>query len=580
MHNSIALVGSGPTAIYTLRGLIASTRPLAITVFEKEAVAGKGMPYHPAVNDRAMLANIASIEIPPIRETLADWLHRQSDGELDRLRVTRAAITDRAFFPRVVLGAYFKAQFDRLVEEGRASRHVIEVKAGQEVTDMALGVDDIRLTVERPDRSSGQPPEHYAFDHVVMATGHSFSDVIEVKPGYFASPWPSSLLKTIPAARVGILGTSLSAIDAMVTVATRHGSFYHDEAGLLEFQPAREADDLHITLMSRKGMLPEADFYFAIPYEPLSICTEAAVDALVETGARDLLDRVFELFVRELSAADLDYAARIGLSQLTVETVGPAYFAEREAHDPFVWAALNLAEARQNYETRTTIAWRYAILRMHEVVARVVPHLDSRDLQRFHRHFKTLFVDNYATVPHASIERLLALRRAGMLDVLALGPDYALDTDTVERGALVTFDDGQLQFDAFIDATGQGRLSAADIPFPGLIRQGVVGKARVRSGDQVLLAADGQSREEEAGGVRLDACYRLQFDQPLCRRIYCLALPFLLHQFPFIQGITSSAELGETVSQAILADIADPRGAAGLQSDALETERKPVLLLS
>ena len=178
MHNSIALVGSGPTAIYTLRGLIASTRPLAITVFEKEAVAGKGMPYHPAVNDRAMLANIASIEIPPIRETLADWLHQQSDDELDRLRVTRAAITDRAFFPRVVLGAYFKAQFDRLVEQGRASGHVIEVKSGQEVTDMALGVDDIRLTVERPDRSSAQPPEHYAFDHVVMATGHSFSDEI------------------------------------------------------------------------------------------------------------------------------------------------------------------------------------------------------------------------------------------------------------------------------------------------------------------------------------------------------------------------------------------------------------------
>jgi uncharacterized NAD(P)/FAD-binding protein YdhS len=555
MKKTIALIGSGPTAIYTLRGLLASTVPLSITVFEKEAVAGKGMPYHPAVNDRAMLANIASIEIPPICETLVEWLCRQPDAELDRLRVQRFAIDERAFYPRVVLGEYFKAQFDRLVAEGVARGHAIEVRAGHEVTDIVLGRDDIRLTVSRPD----EPPQYYAFDHVVMATGHSFSDVTEVKPGYFASPWPADLLKTVPAGRVGILGTSLSAIDAMVTVATRHGSFYHDEAGLLEYQPASGSEGLRISLMSRKGMLPEADFYFAMPYEPLSICTEEAIAALVESGRNDLLDTVFELFALELTASDPDYAARLGLAHLTVETIGPAYFAEREAQDPFVWAALNLAEAQQNYERRTTVPWRYAILRMHEVVAQVVPHLDAEDLKRFHRHFKTLFVDNYATVPHASIERILALRRAGVLVIVRLGSDYELDTETCARGAIVTWPEGRVHFDAFVDATGQGRLSASDIPFPSLLKQGVVGKARVRSGSP-LIVGDEPAEMEEAGGVGLDSSYRLQFDQPLCNRLYCLALPFLLHQFPFVQGITSSFELGETVAQAILAEAGEGVG--------------------
>ena len=52
----IAVIGSGPTGIYTLNGLILSGKPLSITVFEETPDAGKGTPYHPAVNDPAMLA--------------------------------------------------------------------------------------------------------------------------------------------------------------------------------------------------------------------------------------------------------------------------------------------------------------------------------------------------------------------------------------------------------------------------------------------------------------------------------------------------------------------------------------------
>lgn len=548
MSQTIALIGSGPTAIYSLRRLLSSARPLEITVFEKEAVAGRGMPYHPAVNDRAMFANIASIEIPPICETLVEWLARQPPEELDRLRVQPAQINDREFLPRVVLGEYFKAQFDRVVATGRAAGHTVTIKAGHEVTDVALQRDEIRVTVSRPDL----PPEHHAFGHVIMATGHSFPDLTEVKPGYFASPWPAPLLKGIPAGDVGILGTSLSGIDAMVTIATSHGSFYHDEAGLLEYHPASASEGLRISLMSRKGMLPEADFYFPIPYDPLLICTDEAVDALVASGRDDLLDAVFGLFCKELAAADPDYAAKIGLAGLTVETIEAAYFADREKNDPFLWAALNLAEAKQNYETRTTVGWRYAILRMHEVVARVVPHLNARDLKRFHSHFKSLFVDDYATVPHASIERVLALRRAGVLDIVKLGNDYELDIDTPARGAIICRPEGTLVFDTLVDATGQGSLSADEIPFPSLRKQGAVTKASARSEGQVQIGNQ-PALEQETGGVALDSCFRFVVDAPLSNQLYCLALPFLLHQFPFVQGITSSYELGETVAAAILA---------------------------
>jgi hypothetical protein len=82
------------------------------------------------------------------------------------------------------------------------------------------------------------------------------------------------------------------------------------------------------------------------------------------------------------------------LSLLRVETLAPAYFAAREASDPFVWAASNLAEAEQNKVNRHTVQWRYAILRMHEVIAQAVPYLNEEDLGRFHKKFKTVFVDD------------------------------------------------------------------------------------------------------------------------------------------------------------------------------------------
>lgn len=103
-----------------------------------------------------------------------------------------------------------------------------------------------------------------------MATGHDWPKKTETKPGFFISPWPAVNLETIEDVSVGVLGTSLSGIDAVVSVATSHGSFLLDETGAMQYHTASDAD-FHITMMSRKGLLPEADFYCPIPYEPLAI---------------------------------------------------------------------------------------------------------------------------------------------------------------------------------------------------------------------------------------------------------------------------------------------------------------------
>jgi len=192
---------------------------------------------------------------------------------------------------------------------------------------------------------------------------------------------------------------------------------------------------------------------------------------------------------------------------------------------------------------------RYAIPRTHEGVARIVPHPSAEDLGRFHGGWKSVFVDDYATVPHESIERLLALRRAGKVATLRLGQDYRLSPAEGRPGADLAWKGGTLRFDAFVEATGQRALDAADLPFPTLLTQGAVRPARA-----VRTLWSEEDGTVETGGVDLDEAFRPVNDLPLHRGLHLVALPFLLHLHPFHQGLTSAEELGQVAARAILAE--------------------------
>jgi uncharacterized NAD(P)/FAD-binding protein YdhS len=532
---SIAFVGAGPTAIYTLHALIrkAST-PFALTIFEEQRSAGRGTPYRPGWNDPAMLSNIASIEIPPLEQTLSDWLRTQSADRLRAHGIEPDAINDRAFYPRLALGEFFKDQFEAILEHARRKGVNVSVRTRCRVIDAVSSPEAMTLNI-RPRQGTDYMQ---SFDHVVLATGHQWPAHPEVRPGYFASPWPASELAKAPPTRIGIRGTSLTAIDAAVALAVSHGEF--DEADeTLFYRPAQGTDAFHMTMLSRKGLLPEADFYGPLPYEPLSICTPEAMEELIALDDGDLLDRALTLFKRELAAADPAYALKLGLDGLSLEAFHDRYFAEREEADTFAWAKKNLAEAVRNYRDKFTVPWRYAILRMHEPIEMLVPYLEQADYERFSRYFKPVFVDDYATVPHTSIRRMIALHEAGKLDVVALGDRYRMQQRD-EGGVGIETDTGTLHFPVFIEATGQKALSAKSFPFPSLRAQGIIYDADNSDGKTIR-------------GIAIDDEFHPVSDALPEGQLYCLSLPFILGRHPFHQGITSSHEMGEVVGEELAA---------------------------
>jgi uncharacterized NAD(P)/FAD-binding protein YdhS len=537
MKYSIALVGAGPTSIYSFQALLAGpSKPALITIFERQRRAGQGTPYSPNWSDPIMLANIASIEIPPLPQRLVDWLRSETDAELASFGIVREDIDERAFYPRLALGEYLSAQFTALVGRARSMGVEIQVCTQTTVTDVRITGEKIKLTVI----DSHKTATSRLFDYVILATGHQWPADPEIRPGYFTSPWPAGALARIRNRAVGIRGTALSAIDASVALANHHGEFVQDHSDGLQFRANPATENFSITMFSRKGILPEADFYHPIPYEPLRICHAEAIQKLIDNSdPKALLDAAFELFRQELTLADADYAVALGLQSRTLEEFCNAYFEKRGNADPFDWARHNLEEAVANSGRKFTVKWRYAILRMHEVFGILASHLSDEDFARFSHTLKTVFVDNYATVPHDSIKRLLALRAAGKLVVNKLSDGMRLDTWSSNEGAVLVDGKKRTHFPAFIEATGQQVSSAKDFPFPSLRRQGVI--QDVESGGEI----------EAKRGIAIDGDFHPISACEPSHRLFCLSLPFLLGQHPFAQGITSSAEMAEVVADAI-----------------------------
>lgn len=521
---TIAIIGTGPTGVYAFKALATSPADSALTIwlFEKGADAGVGMPYSDESNSVVMLANIASIEIPTVTQSYLDWLSAQTGALLRSHGIDPEDLDERDFTPRLMLGRYYREEFNALVHTAEALGHRIELRERTEVTDIHPEPDGrLRLSTDQGDVEA-------LFDKVIIATGHAFPEDEETRR-FFPNPWSGLVDAEIPACRVGILGTSLSAIDAAMAVATQHGSFVARRGTALRFQPndAAVPGQLAITMMSRSGILPEADFYCAIPYEPLAIMTKARLDALV--GDPDLLDAIFDLFRQELTLADPDYALAIDLPAATADDFAQRYFSARKAADPFDWAQRNLDEVEANKAAQITVAWRYAILRMHEPIQELIDDLSDADRERFEAGLKPVFVDNYAAVPPESIRRLLALHQAGILTLRAIGDDWEMRRK--DNATTIVTPDEALQFDVFIDARGQKPLEAGDLPFPAM-RDALVG-----DGVEVL---------------EVDEDYGLLGAKAYEGRVHMGAIPYLMHDRPFVQGITAACEIGTRIGGSVL----------------------------
>lgn len=280
-----------------------------------------------------------------------------------------------------------------------------------------------------------------------------------------------------------------------------------------------------IAMLSRKGLLPEADYYYPFPLPELNSLTEDRVIEESQQGQTGLFDRIFSLLIKDLRSV-IDNGGPVLHDDMSVDSFVQTYFLSRMDTDPFEYARSNLAEARAGHANRTPCPWRVSILKAHEVFEMAAPYLNEADLDVLKSKLGSVFADNYSSVPHPSIERMLALHDMGVLEVIALGDEY--NVENTSHGIKVSNGGFSHNFDALIDARGQRPLGINELGFAGL----VIDKTVKEMG--------------QGAGVHLTPLV------PTTGYIQCVALPILLARRPFVQGLASCAKLGAGAGQSIL----------------------------
>lgn len=530
---SLGLIGSGPMALYLLKYLVNQDEFLDITVFEASDKPGVGMPYRADMNAEFMLCNAFSREIPSITQPLLDWLKSLPVRELGEWELSPHDLTARAFYPRVLLGEYFESEFDALCDNARLRGHVVRVLPSHRVLDIVPRDDATDCIVQTPQRT-----ETFAFDTVVIATGHQWPEATQIGSAELVSPWPASSLENIPAKHTGILGSSLSAIDIVIALGHAHGTFHEDGAQITWF-PRDQALDLRLTMMSRKGVMPEADFYYDYPYKLLHHLTPDNVAAEVARGSDGLLARVFDLLLQELDAGDPAYLQHLSPQARTIPGFAESYFARRQELGGLRALSQTLADSRGSMRRKETVPFRSIMLRGHEEFDAALRSLTSEDWAMFATHLMPVFADCYAAVPHLSVARVLAMFEAGVLDLVATGDDAVFEGNRA-GGVTVRLADEELNFDLVIDARGQPQAAVSDLPFPSLVQK---------------------LRAEQPP---LEAPFRLHvqgksFGSPA---IYCLAMPQVMSRYPFSQGLANCAALAKIVAADISAFSSEPASIA------------------
>lgn len=515
-HLKLCVVGSGAMGIYLVKRLVSQQLPVSIDIFEATEAAGTGMPYNPGMNADYMLCNAFSREIPSVTRPLIDWLESQPPRELSEWELSTHDLNARAFYPRTLIGEYLGSEFTDLCSQARDAGFDLTIHTGCKVQDISVTGSQSLVTYTKDDEAVQKQ-----FDIVLIATGHKWSAAPMIDEAHLVSPWPYSKIEALPEGPIGILGSSLSAIDAVIALGHAHGQF-EEHSDRVTWLPNNLESDLRVTMVSRNGVMPEGDFYYTFPYEPLHHLTEDGVAKEIAKGQDGLLQRVFELLCAELDAADANYLQDLGREARTLDGFAKAYFAPRRETGGLAAVKEDLAEVRKSMKKRETVPYRYALLRGHEVFGDILPHLSDDDYDRFSQKLMPVFGDCYAAVPHLSLARIVAMYDAGVLELCATA-EGATFTEEKDGRISVETEDGIRTFQAMVDARGQSAEPLSKLPFPSLA-----------------------ARFSEHADPILEP-FRLDTGQSGSAQIYCLALPQILERYPFSQGLANCDILAKHV---------------------------------
>lgn len=559
----IAIVGGGMTATYLLKHFIESSdRNIALTIIEKGPDVGPGMAYGRRWVNREHLANSGSQEIPDLEMALHEWLRDKSDDWLVRHGIDRAEIRNTSIYPRVVLGAYFTDQFRKLLKNAEQRGIEVTVQPNTEVKNIKDIPDQgqVMVSVEKDGKSAQQP-----YDKVIIATGHVWPDRKTIN-GFYDSPWPIEKLSKPLNHPTAVIGTSLSAVDTVLTLADKHGRFERDASGVLTYVPNEGTERFVVTMFSRKGLLPDLRCHFQYPEHDIYRYVKSGEieEHRQQNGGHVSIDFFFKRYKDAVEKVDRDFYERIKYFDL--KDFINFVVRERQSLPPFEWLEKEYGAATRSMAEKAPIFWKEILDDVTYTLSFYAKYMTAEDMIEFKRDLMPLASYVIAFMPLESAEKLMALHKAKKLDLVAIGPEWSLSTSESEPGATLRYRKGGKQaeehFNTVIRATGQQDVSVERFPFPGLVEQGVVQAACVKfkdpdkgrkemtetkSGEPAMVKEEGGDYYFYQGGIAVDDQFHMVGKDGVNPNIFDLAMPHLLGCYPYTQSLPFCNHAAEIV---------------------------------
>ncbi len=564
-HTRIAIVGGGPSALFMYKRLIESGRShMEIDIYERRAQLGAGMPYSQEGANDEHVTNVSDNEIPTIVTHIAEWVHTVPAGILQRFNIDPDRFNEYKVLPRLFFGMYLSAQFELLRAKADEAGITTDIHYSTNIKDIIDQPGEDKVLIEVEGAGIAQ------YDRVIICTGHYWPVRHEgTIPGYYDSPYPPSKLKLQLNHAVALRGSSLTAIDALRTLARHNGRFEKQDDGMLTYLLNDTSKGLKIIMHSRGGFLPGLRFHLEDPHlSKDKLLSDEEINKHMQSNDGFLsLDFIFEKdFEEPFRTKDPEFYKQI--KDMKIEQFVPYMMALRERLDAFQLFRAEYAEAEQSIKRRESVYWKELLAILSFAMNYPAKHFSAEDMMRLQKVLMPLISIVIAFIPQESARELLAMHDAGVVDLLSVGEDSHIEVQ--ESGGIIyhyTDEKEQVQspfYKTFIDCIGQPHLSYEEFPFKTMIENKTVSHARLKfkyREEGSSMKQNGKKEVEQFGeeyylrvpGITINDQFQITDHYGAANpRIYMMAVPYISGFNPDYSGLDFCEAASKKIGKSIL----------------------------
>ncbi len=480
----IGILGAGPSGLFVFKRLIESgEKDFHIEIFERKKQLGAGMPYSSEGASVEHITNVSGNEIPDLLTSVTNWIQTLPPHTLERFNIDSDNFNSYKVLPRLLFGQYLEAQFKLLKQRAIEQGITTKFHTGISVKDIIDQPATNSVLVESDEQQLS------AFDFVIISTGHIWPVRFEgVVPQYFDSPYPPTKLELGINYPVAIRGSSLTAIDAIRTIARSNGTFTKNDNGNITFNASQNHEDFKIVMYSLKGLLPAVRFHLEDSHlAKYTLLSNDEIHAIRSNNEGFIpLDYIFEKNFKELIKENNPEFYE-SIRAMNMEQFVEAMMSLREIVAPFELLKAEYIEAEKSIRRRESVYWKEALAILSFSMNYPAKYFSAEDMLRLQQVLMPLISIVIAFVPQASVQELLALYQSGALELVAVDSNSHVKPGNIS-GAIYNYTDeagGQHAdfYKMYVDCVGQPHLEKKDIPYQSLLTNKTVSAAKIKFRD-------------------------------------------------------------------------------------------------